>query len=368
MHCGIFVPKNRTKVAFGQKDIAIPVQKLLLYKIRWETMPWHFFPPSSLCSLFLLFHRGNSNASSKVNRVCPHAPSRGGHVQTANYHRLDCHQPTAKVKRTVTHPGYKLPSIVIDHQISPSLWLSNTPNDARILASVREHLVWIYVRFTLQRQIVTFFLTIYVKICKILFPIWYIYTLIKLIERSSFKICWMSSSSKKYERWKIKSIFTPFDLNFTHVPCRLFSRTFSWHWIVRFHKKKNIYIYFSVSSERSRGWGDREVRWRKRERKRGSRRQLGIFRRWQRLRSHPFPPSPSFRPRYFPALFLIYEPSGDSSFRSLINEGPDWIRDCNSGKFSGREITPHPRPVCTNKETQGSVVPLSHSNAMIKKS
>lgn len=118
-----------------------------------------FFPPSSLCSLFLLFHRGNSNASSKVNRVCPHAPSRGGHVQTANYHRLDCHQPTAKVKRTVTHPGYKLPSIVIDHQISPSLWLSNTPNDARILASVREHLVWIYVRFTLQRQIVTFFLT-----------------------------------------------------------------------------------------------------------------------------------------------------------------------------------------------------------------
>lgn len=208
MHCGIFVPKNRTKVAFGQKDIAIPVQKLLLYKIRWETMPWHFFPPSSLCSLFLLFHRGNSNASSKVNRVCPHAPSRGGHVQTANYHRLDCHQPTAKVKRTVTHPGYKLPSIVIDHQISPSLWLSNTPNDARILASVREHLVWIYVRFTLQRQIVTFFLTIYVKICKILFPIWYIYTLIKLIERSSFKICWMSSSSKKYERWKIKSIFT----------------------------------------------------------------------------------------------------------------------------------------------------------------
>lgn len=130
-------------------------------------------------------------------------------------------------------------------------------------------------------------------------------------------------------------------------------------------KKKKIYIYFSVSSERSRGWGDREVRWRKRERKRGSRRQSGIFRRWQRLRSHP---SPSFRPRYFPALFLIYEPSGDSSFRSLINEGPDWIRDCNSGKFSGREITPHPRPVCTNKGTQGSVVPLSHSNAMIKKS
>lgn len=253
MHCGIFVPKNRTKVAFGQKDIAIPVQKLLLYKIRWETMPWHFFPPSSLCSLFLLFHRGNSNASSKVNRVCPHAPSRGGHVQTANYHRLDCHQPTAKVKRTVTHPGYKLPSIVIDHQISPSLWLSNTPNDARILASVREHLVWIYVRFTLQRQIVTFFLTIYVKICKILFPIWYIYTLIKLIERSSFKICWMSSSSKKYERWKIKSIFTPFDLNFTHVPCRLFSRTFSWHWIVRFHKKKKyIYIFFCIEWAKQR--------------------------------------------------------------------------------------------------------------------
>lgn len=86
----------------------------------------------------------------------------------------------------------------------------------------------------------------------------------------------------------------PFDLNFTHVPYRLFSRTFSWHWIVRFHKKKNIYIYFSVSSERSRGWGDREVRWRKRERKRGSRRQLGIFRRWQRLRSHPSLPPPPF--------------------------------------------------------------------------
>lgn len=331
-------------------------------------MPWHFFPPSSLCSLFLLFHRGNSNASSKVNRVCPHAPSRGGHVQTANYHRLDCHQPTAKVKRTVTHPGYKLPSIVIDHQISPSLWLSNTPNDARILASVREHLVWIYVRFTLQRQIVTFFLTIYVKICKILFPIWYIYTLIKLIERSSFKICWMSSSSKKYERWKIKSIFTPFDLNFTHVPCRLFSRTFSWHWIVRFHKKKiYIYIFFCIEwakqrMRRQRGSLEEEGA------KEGQQETVGDIPALAEASQPPFPPSPSFRPRYFPALFLIYEPSGDSSFRSLINEGPDWIRDCNSGKFSGREITPHPRPVCTNKGTQGSVVPLSHSNAMIKKS
>lgn len=56
MHCGIFVPKNRTKVAFGQKDIAIPVQKLLLYKIRWETMPWHFFPspPSAHFSSFFI--------------------------------------------------------------------------------------------------------------------------------------------------------------------------------------------------------------------------------------------------------------------------------------------------------------------------
>lgn len=124
-----------------------------------------------------------------------------------------------------------------------------------------------------------------------------------------------------------------------------FSREHSWHWIVRFQKKKNIYIFFfSLSSERSRGYQ------RKRRQRfaggRGSERGAagdswgysGVG------RGFAATPPLSFRPRYFPALFLIYEPSGDSSFRSLINEGPDWIRDCNSGKFSGREITPLPRP------------------------
>lgn len=136
-----------------------------------------------------------------------------------------------------------------------------------------------------------------------------------------------------------------------------FSREHSWHWnwiqCVSTHtQKKKIYFFLGqLSSEGSRGWrhrrGDRGSLEKEGARKRG-RRQLGIFRRWQRLRSHPSPPP--FRPRYFPALFLIYEPSGDSSFRSLINEGPDWIRDCNSGKFSGREITPLPARVCEQRD------------------
>lgn len=132
-------------------------------------------------------------------------------------------------------------------------------------------------------------------------------------------------------------------------------------------KKKNIYIFFCIEwtkqrMRRQRGSLEEEGA------KEGQQETVGDIPALAEASQPPFPLSPSFRPRYFPALFLIYEPSGDSSFRSLINEGPDWIRDCNSGKFSGREITPHPRPVCTNKGTQGSVVPLSHSNAMIKKS
>lgn len=73
-----------------------------------------FFP--SLCPIFLLFHRGNSNASSKVNRVCPHVPS-----------RAVTYRPPITIDSTVTNQppklreqsrtGYKLPSIVIDHQI-----------------------------------------------------------------------------------------------------------------------------------------------------------------------------------------------------------------------------------------------------------
>lgn len=40
-----------------------------------------------------------------------------------------------------------------------------------------------------------------------------------------------------------------------------FSREHSWHWIVRFQKKKNIYIYFFLyrvsEAEDTRGRGDR---------------------------------------------------------------------------------------------------------------
>lgn len=91
-----------------------------------------------------------------------------------------------------------------------------------------------------------------------------------------------------------------------------------------------------------------EVRWRKREHERGAGDSWGYSGVGRGFAATP--PLPPFRPRYFPALFLIYEPSGDSSFRSLINEGPDWIRDCNSGKFSGREITPLPARVCEQRD------------------
>lgn len=36
-----------------------------------------------------------------------------------------------------------------------------------------------------------------------------------------------------------------------------FSREHSWHWIVRFQKKKIYIFFFSLSSERTRGRGDR---------------------------------------------------------------------------------------------------------------
>lgn len=70
VHCGIFAPKNRTKVAFGQKNIAIPVQKLLYsFKNTLRNNALTFFsPPPSIFSSFLI--EEIARPSSKVNRVC----------------------------------------------------------------------------------------------------------------------------------------------------------------------------------------------------------------------------------------------------------------------------------------------------------